>query len=99
MMERATLTDYLKDCIENVKQSRNGFFGMRVDALQDAVNQLSDPDRVKVVRCRDCVEWEAPTKAEQREGETFGYCRCRFGTGYGQQTDMNWFCADGGREE
>lgn len=33
MMERATLTDYLKDCIENVKQLRNGFFGMRVDAL------------------------------------------------------------------
>lgn len=66
---------------------------------QDAVNQLSDPDRVRVVRCRDCVEWESPTKAEQSEGGTFGHCRCRFGTCYGQKTDMNWFCADGEREE
>lgn len=57
-----------------------------------------DPDRVRVVRCRDCVEWEAPTTAEQSEGETFGRCRCRYGTCYGQLTDMNWFCADGGRE-
>lgn len=30
-MERATL--YFKDCIGIVQQLRNGFFGMRVDAL------------------------------------------------------------------
>ena len=58
-----------------------------------------DPDLVKVVRCRDCVEWEAPTKAEQADGETFGRCRCHFGNCYWQLTDMNWFCADGEREE
>lgn len=68
----------------------------------DALSLLKaqeNPDRVNVVRCRDCVEWEAPTKAEQSDGETIGHCRCRFGTCYGQQTDMNWFCADGEREE
>lgn len=93
-MERATLTDYLKDCIENVERLRNGFFGMRVDALQDAVNQLSDPDRVRVVRCRDCVYWY-PNNAE--EGDTSGMCM----NGYNPAgtTDMMWYCADGEREE
>lgn len=65
--------------------------------MEDALQLMADPDRVLVVRCRDCVEWEAPTKAEQSEGETFGHCRCRFGTCYGQKVDMNWFCADGAR--
>lgn len=69
--------------------------------MKNAISLLKaqkNPDRVIVVRCRDCVEWEGPTKAEQSDGETIGHCRCRFGTCYGQKTDMNWFCADGERE-
>lgn len=88
--------DACRDCAYDAGHPYNECVEM---LLRDALELLSDPDRVKVVRCRDCVEWEAPTKAEQADGETFGHCRCRFGNCYGQLTDMNWFCADGEREE
>jgi hypothetical protein len=68
-------------------------FEKMVSILQDAVNQLSDPDRVKVVRCRDCRFW-APENAE--EGDSYGRCRNDYAPCQNQQTDMNWFCADGG---
>lgn len=54
-----------------------------------------DLDRVKVVRCRDCRFWE-PEKAE--EGDSYGRCRNDYAPCQNQQTDMNWFCADGERE-
>lgn len=98
MMERATLTGYLKKCIGNVERLRNGFFGMRVDALQDAVNQLPDPDLVRVVRCSDCRFWEPPTDIEADDGSTMGHCRNHYGACENRQTDMNWYCADGERE-
>lgn len=96
-MERATIIQHLKDCGEAASLLGNAWVVARADVVSEARKQLEAPDLVKVVRCRDCVEWEAPTKAEQSEGETFGHCRCRFGNCYGQKTDMDWFCADGER--
>jgi hypothetical protein len=66
-----------------------------VSILQDAVNQLSDPDRVKVVRCGDCRFWKA-NNAE--EGDTSGTCMNGYSHPAGT-TDRNWFCADGEKEE
>ena len=51
-----------------------------------------DLDRVKVVRCMDCRFWE-PENAE--EGDSYGRCRNDYAPCQNQQTDMNWFCADG----
>lgn len=89
--------DIIKTAIAEVEWYYPMDYAAAFDVAIKAMEKAKDPDMVKVVRCRDCVEWEAPTKAEQSEGETFGRCRCRFGTCYGQQTDMNWFCADGER--
>lgn len=87
-------------CPDSTCRFRNRFGYCTVTTCVVAPMKVAiDPDLVKVVRCRDCVEWEAPTKAEQADGETFGHCRCRFGTCYGQKVDMNWFCADGERGE
>jgi hypothetical protein len=74
-------------------------FEKMVSILQDAVNQLSDPDRVKVVRCSDCRFWEPPTDIEADDGCTAGHCRNDYGACANQQTDMNWFCADGERND
>lgn len=59
---------------------------------------IDDPDRVKVVRCRDCRYWEPPTDFEADDGSTTGHCRNNYAPCQNQQTDMNWFCADGERE-
>lgn len=53
-----------------------------------------DSDRVRVVRCSDCRFWE-PENAE--EGDSYGRCRNDYAPCQNQQTDMNWFCADGER--
>ena len=55
-----------------------------------------DSDRVRVVRCSDCRFWE-PENAE--EGDSYGRCRNDYAPCQNQQTDMNWFCADGERSE
>lgn len=55
-----------------------------------------DSDRVRVVRCSDCRYWE-PENAE--EGDSYGRCRNDYAPCQNQQTDMNWYCADGGRGE
>lgn len=64
-----------------------------VSILQDAVEQLSDPDRVKVVRCRDCRYWKPPSKEEIEDGCTYGRCS---DTGAG--CDAIDFCSSGERE-
>lgn len=94
MAELKSLDDAIKSGVEKAlnKPIMNG------KSVLEWAKIGMDYDRVNVVRCSDCVEWEAPTKAEQADGETFGRCRCRFGNCYGQLTDMNWFCADGERE-
>lgn len=53
------------------------------------------PDYVKPVRCQNCRFWE-PENAE--EGDSYGRCRNDYAPCQNQQTDMNWFCADGERE-
>ena len=55
-----------------------------------------DSDRVRVVRCSDCRFWE-PENAE--EGDSYGRCRNDYAPCQNQQTDMNWYCADGERDE
>ena len=66
------------------------------DLMKDALQLMADPDRVRVVRCSDCRFWE-PENAE--EGDSYGYCQKPWGTCKSQQTDMNWFCADGERSD
>ena len=66
--------------------------------LQDALELLKDPDRVKVVRCAECICWEAPSAIEKRDGSTMGHCRNHYGACANEQTDASWFCADGERE-
>lgn len=66
------------------------------DLMKDALQLMSDPDRVRVVRCSDCRFWE-PENAE--EGDSYGRCRNDYAPCQNQQTDMNWFCADGGRRK
>lgn len=95
-MERCTLTQHLKDCEEAASRLGNAWVLVRAEAVTDARKQLSDPDRVRVVRCRDCRYWE-PENAE--EGDTSGRCRNDYAPCQNQQTDMTWFCADGEREE
>ena len=61
------------------------------------LKQPEDPDRVEVVRCRDCESWWPDTNEENCSS---GFCRNQFGVCGGQTTDMNWFCADGkGRDD
>ena len=64
--------------------------------LGDVQALLKDPDRVRVVRCSDCRFWE-PENAE--EGDSYGRCRNDYAPCQNQQTDMNWYCADGERGE
>ena len=59
------------------------------------LKQPNDQDMVRVVRCLDCRFWE-PKNAE--EGDSYGHCRNDCGACANQQTNMNWFCADGERE-
>lgn len=82
----ANLLYMKRDCLEGSDTDKT---------LDSAVEFLNDPDRVRVVRCSDCRFWE-PENAE--EGDSYGYCQKPWGTCKSQQTDMNWFCADGERD-
>ena len=55
-----------------------------------------DLDRVKVVRCSDCRFWELENA---EEGDSYGRCRNDYGACQNRQTEMNWFCADGEKED
>lgn len=95
-MERATIIQHLKDCGEAASLLGNAWVVVRADVVSEARKQLEDPDRVRVVRCSDCRFWE-PENAE--EGDSYGRCRNDYAPCQNQQTDMNWFCADGERGE
>lgn len=95
-MERATIIQHLKDCGEAASLLGNAWVVVRADVVSEARKQLEDPDRVRVVRCRDCESWWPDTNEENCSS---GLCRNQFGVCGGQTTDMNWFCADGEREE
>lgn len=96
MMERAMIIQHLKDCGEAASLLGNAWVVVRADVVSEAKKHLEDPDRVKVVRCSDCRFWE-PENAE--EGDSYGRCRNDYAPCQNQQTDMNWFCADGERSE
>lgn len=87
----------LRDPDDHARCSQCSYESNCVNRLKmDALELLNDPDRVRVVRCRDCRFWE-PENAE--EGDSYGYCQKPWGTCKSRQTDMNWFCADGERSE
>ena len=64
------------------------------DVAIKVMEKAKDPDRVKVVRCRDCVHW-MPNNAE--EADASGRCGNDYAPCQNQQTDMTWFCTDGKR--
>ena len=63
--------------------------------IENLIESQPAVDAVKVVRCSDCRYWE-PENAE--EGDSYGRCRNDYAPCQNQQTDMNWFCADGERD-
>lgn len=95
-MERATIIQHLKDCGEAASLLGNAWVFVRADVVSEAKKHLEDPDRVRVVRCSDCRFWE---HENAEEGDSYGRCRNDYAPCQNQQTDMNWFCADGEREE
>lgn len=92
MAELKSLDDVIKSGVEKAlnKPIMNG------KSILEWAKIGMDSDRVKVVRCRDCRFWE-PENAE--EGDSYGRCRNDYAPCQNQQTDMNWFCADGERGE
>lgn len=92
MAELKSLDDVIKSGVE---KALNKPILERKSVLEWAKIGM-DLDRVKVVRCRDCRFWE-PENAE--EGDSYGRCRNNYAPCQNQQTEMNWFCADGEREE
>lgn len=65
---------------------------LTLTVIRAALDGLDVVDAVCVVRCADCRYWE-PENTE--EGDTYGRCRNHYGACENQQTEMNWFCADG----
>lgn len=92
MAEIKSLDDVIKSGVEKAlnKPIMNG------KSVLEWAKIGMDSDRVKVVRCSDCRFWE-PENAE--EGDSYGRCRNDYAPCQNQQTDMNWFCADGERGE
>lgn len=86
----------IKTAIAQVEWEYPMDYAAAFDVAIKALEKTKDPDRAKVVRCRDCVYWE-PNNAEG--GDASGRCRNSYRTCDGQQTDMTWFCADGERKE
>lgn len=92
MAELKSLEDAIKSGVEKAlnKPIMNG------KSVLEWAKIGMDLDRVRVVRCSDCRFWE-PENAE--EGDSYGRCRNDYAPCQNQQTDMNWFCADGERSE
>lgn len=90
MAELKSLDDVIKSGVEKAlnKPIMNG------KSVLEWAKIGMDSDRVRVVRCRDCRFWIA-NNAE--EGDASG--RCMSGYSPAATTDMNWYCADGEREE
>ena len=90
MAELKSLDDVIKSGVEKAlnKPIMNG------KSVLEWAKIGMDSDRVKVVRCRNCRFWD-PENAE--EGDSYGRCRNDYAPCQNQQTDMNWFCADGER--
>ena len=92
MAELKNLDDVIKSGVEKAlnKPVMNG------KSVLEWAKIGMDLDRVRVVRCSDCRFWE-PENAE--EGDSYGRCRNDYAPCQNQQTDMNWYCADGEKVE
>lgn len=90
----AEIADYFAGCAENAAKGSNAevHFMVLKNAAKIAREKLMDGGTVRVTRCADCRFWE-PENAE--EGDSYGRCRNDYAPCQNQQTDMNWFCADG----
>ena len=66
----------------------------RCKALEVLEKRLKDPDRIKVVRCKDCRYFE-PSNAE--EGDNSGYCRNDYAPCQNQTVDAWWYCGSAER--
>lgn len=92
------MTEQEQRDLENIRKIRDG--GTLKIVTADYVIWRHDyyckdmARRIIPVRCRDCADWEPPTKDEAADGGTVGHCRNRYGVCEGQQTDATWFCAD-----
>lgn len=91
--------DIIKTAIAQVEWDYPMDYAAAFDMAIKAIEKAKDPDRVRVVRCSDCRYWEPPTDIEADDGSTAGHCRNDYAPCQNQQTDMDWFCADGEREE
>lgn len=96
MNQLAEIADYFAGCAYNAAKGSNAevHFMVLKNAAKIAREKLMDGDTVRVTRCADCRYWE-PENAE--EGDSYGRCRKDCGACQNQQTEMNWFCADGER--
>lgn len=74
---------------------RHGIIIARVEARR-RIMDIPAVESVKVVRCGECLHWE-PECVE--EGDSSGHCRNNYAPCQNQQTDMNWFCAEGERND
>lgn len=94
--ERDERIAIMQESMETLEKRCNALDALeqRCNAMEALEKRLDDSDRVKVVRCADCVYWQPPTYAEQEDGSTVGHCTATLN---GQQTDAYWFCADGAR--
>lgn len=84
--------DIIKTAIAEVEWEYPMDYAAAFDLAVKALEKQDDPDRVKVVRCRDCRFWFANNTEEV---DASGMCLNL--NGYQTITDMNWFCADGER--
>ena len=66
----------------------------RCKTLEVMEKRLKDPDRIKVVRCKDCRYFE-PSNAE--EGDNSGYCRNDYAPCQNQTVDAWWYCGSAER--
>ncbi len=88
---------YFIECRDNAAKGSKAevHFWTLANAAKAARMKLMDGDKVRVTRCADCRFWE-PENAEQ--GDSYGRCMNDYAPCQNQQTDMNWFCADGERD-
>lgn len=67
-----------------------------IEEARGILERLKAPYAINLVLCRDCAYWE-PEFVE--EGDSSGHCRNNYAPCQNQQTDMNWFCANGEGKE
>lgn len=90
----ADIKDYFRGCRDNATGTARKRFEKYIGAVESAMRRYDSTRYVPVTRCYECQHWE-PECVE--EDDSCGHCRNRYCPCQNQQTDMNWFCADGER--